>query len=421
MWKNGGHIVKKINLPKLKFNYKNLIKPLSVILGGFAAGIIGTLLILHMAGISLTNISGSSSKTSTSNVTYTNSNSTTTAIKKVQSAVVSVINYQTNTSSSGDIYSQRFGNSSSGSSSDLSIYSEGSGVIYKKDSNSAYVVTNNHVIDGAKQIEIMLSDGTKTVGELVGADTYSDIAVVKISSDKVSTVAEFANSDKLTVGETAIAIGSPLGIDYANSATQGILSSLSRTVTMTNDSGETISTNAIQTDAAINPGNSGGALINIEGQVIGINSSKISTTSGNSTSGESVEGMGFAIPSNDVVKIINQLEKNGKVVRPALGISMTNLNELSTSLISQLNIPSSVTNGVVVASVQSGMPADGQLEKYDVITGIDSKDVTSTADLQSVLYGHSVGDSIKVTFYRGTEKKTVTITLTKTTQDLSAK
>lgn len=159
----------------------------------------------------------------------------------------------------------------------------------------------------------MLADGTKVVGELVGADTYSDIAVVKISSDNVSTVAEFADSDKLTVGETAIAIGSPLGTEYANSVTQGIVSSLSRTVTMTNDDGKTISTNAIQTDAAINPGNSGGALINIEGQVIGINSSKISSTS---SSGEFVEGMGFAIPSNDVVSIINQLEENGQVIRP---------------------------------------------------------------------------------------------------------
>jgi serine protease Do len=265
----------------------------------------------------------------------------------------------------------------------------------------------------------MLSDGTKVVGELVGTDTYSDIAVVKIASDKVTTVAEFADSDKVTVGETAIAIGSPLGTDYANSVTQGIVSSLSRTVTMTNDDGDTISTNAIQTDAAINPGNSGGALINIEGQVIGINSSKISSTS-DSGSGNSVEGMGFAIPANDVVKIINQLETNGKVIRPALGITMANLSDLSTTTISRLNIPTSVTSGIVVASVQSGMPAEGTLKKYDVITAIDDKDVSSTTDLQSVLYGHSTGDSIKVTFYRGTDKKTETIKLTKTTQDLSS-
>lgn len=413
--------MKKITFQKV--NYKKILKPLSVILVGFIGGVAGTLLILNMAGISINNVSDSSTKTTTSKVSYSNTNDTTKAVEKVREAVVSVINYQSN-SSSNDLYMQMFGgnldnNTNNGSDSDLSIASEGSGVIYKKDGNSAYVVTNNHVVDGASQIEIMLSDGTKVVGELVGTDTYSDIAVVKIASDKVTTVAEFANSDKITVGETAIAIGSPLGTDYANSVTQGIVSSLSRTVTMTNDDGETISTNAIQTDAAINPGNSGGALINIEGQVIGINSSKISSTS-DSGSGNSVEGMGFAIPANDVVKIINQLEANGKVIRPALGITMANLSDLSTTTISRLNIPTSVTSGIVVASVQSGMPAEGVLKKYDVITAIDDKDVSSITDLQSVLYGHSTGDSIKVTFYRGTDKKTETIKLTKTTQDLSS-
>lgn len=413
--------MKKIKFQKV--NYKKILKPLSVILVGFIGGVAGTLLILNMAGISINNVSSSSTKTTTSKVSYSNTNDTTKAVEKVREAVVSVINYQSN-SSSNDLYRQMFGgnldnNTNNGSDSDLSIASEGSGVIYKKDGNSAYVVTNNHVVDGASQIEIMLSDGTKVVGELVGTDTYSDIAVVKIASDKVTTVAEFADSDKVTVGETAIAIGSPLGTDYANSVTQGIVSSLSRTVTMTNDDGDTISTNAIQTDAAINPGNSGGALINIEGQVIGINSSKISSTS-DSGSGNSVEGMGFAIPANDVVKIINQLEANGKVIRPALGITMANLSDLSTTTISRLNIPTSVTSGIVVASVQSGMPAEGTLKKYDVITAIDDKDVSSITDLQSVLYGHSTGDSIKVTFYRGTDKKTETIKLTKTTQDLSS-
>lgn len=397
---------------------KNWLKPVAAVIILFLAGLIGALVALNLTNKSQTTISSSSNVT-TSSVSYKNSTSTTEAVKKVQEAVVSVINYQSQSSSLENNFStQMFGDQSDSSSSDeLSVYSEGSGVIYKIDGDSAYLVTNTHVIEGAKQIEIMLSDGTKVVGELVGEDTYSDIAVVKISSKNISTVAEFADSDKLTVGETAIAIGSPLGTEYANSVTQGIVSSLSRTVTLTNSNGETISTNAIQTDAAINPGNSGGALINVEGQVIGINSSKISSTS--SQSGESVEGMGFAIPANDVVKIINQLEQNGEVVRPALGIRMAALSELSTNAISQLNIPSSITNGVVVAKVIDSMPAQGKLEKYDVITEIDGKEVTSSSDLQSILYGHSVNDSIKVTFYRGTEKKTTTIELTKTTKDLS--
>lgn len=401
-----------------KINLSYWGKLVLLIIAGFAGGALATV-IINQANPSTTN-----QAVTTSKVSYKNKTNTTEAVKTVQNAVVSVINYQESSSNLSDFYSQMFGgnNSQSQSSDDeLSVNSEGSGVIYKKDGKYAYLVTNNHVISGAKRIEIQLADGTKVVGELVGADTYSDLAVVKISSDKVTSVAEFADSSKLSVGETAIAIGSPLGTEYANSVTEGIVSSLSRTVTMTNDSGETISTNAIQTDAAINPGNSGGPLINIEGQIIGINSSKISSTStsaSGTSSGDSVEGMGFAIPSDDVVKIINQLEKNGQVERPALGISMANLSELSTNAISQLNIPTSVTSGIVVASTYSNMPAEGKLKKYDVITEIDGKEVSSTSDLQSILYGHSVGDSIKVTFYRGTDKKTVTIELTKTTQDL---
>ncbi|MDY4760767.1 trypsin-like peptidase domain-containing protein [Streptococcus thoraltensis] len=390
---------------------------MTTIIVALISGLLGAFMLLYFSGNLTTSWNGSQQKTKTSNVVYNNTTDTTKAAKKVQDAVVSVINYQKNSNSSlNDLYSQVFGgDEKKNSTDDLSVYSEGSGVIYKKQGGSAYVVTNNHVIDGAENIEIMLSDGTKVVGELVGSDTYSDLAVVKISDKKVSTVAEFANSDKLNVGEIAIAMGSPLGTEYANTVTQGIVSSLSRTVTLKNDEGETISTNAIQTDAAINPGNSGGALINIEGQVIGINSSKISSTS---KAGESVEGMGFAIPSNDVLKIINQLEKNGQVTRPALGISMANLSDLSTSAISELKIPESVTGGIVVASVQDNMPASGKLQRYDVITKIDDKEVTSTSDLQSILYGHEIGDTIKVTYYRGKDKQTTTIKLSKSTKYL---
>lgn len=403
----------------LKKNGK--IKLLPTILVGFLAGLVGAYLMLNLSGRSNLSLNDTGQTTTTSKVVYNNTTDTTKAAKTVQDAVVSVINYQKSSNSSlNDFYRQMFGgqNDSNANNNDMNVYSEGSGVIYKKSGGSAYVVTNNHVIDGAESIEIMLSDGTKVVGDLVGADTYSDLAVVKIAADKVSTVAEFADSDKLNVGEIAIAMGSPLGTEYANSVTQGIVSSLSRTVTLKNDNGETISTNAIQTDAAINPGNSGGALINIKGQVIGINSSKISSTS---NAGEAVEGMGFAIPSNDVIKIINQLEKNGQVTRPALGITMADLTELSTSVIAELKIPESVTGGIVVASVQEDMPASNKLKQYDVITKIDDKDITSSSDLQSILYGHEIGDTIKVTYYRGKDKQTTDIKLTKSTQDLDSR
>lgn len=397
----------------MKKIHSSILKLFLILTAGFAGGFVATFLVLQTGLFNSKAATTNSSTTSVSKVAYKNSNDTTTAVATVQDAVVSVINYQ---SAQKNSFQNVFGNSST---NELAVASEGSGVIYKKDDKYAYIVTNNHVIEGAEQIEILLADGTKVVGELVGSDTYSDLAVVKISSENVKTVAQFADSDTLTVGETAIAIGSPLGAEYANSVTEGIVSSLSRTVTTQNDQGEVISTNAIQTDAAINPGNSGGALINIQGQVIGINSSKISSTSTSMTNTSSVEGMGFAIPSNDVVKIIKQLEENGKVNRPALGIRMANLSELSTNFIFQLKLPDEVTAGIVVAYVQDNMPASGKLEKYDVITEIDGEEVTSSSDLQSILYGHNIGDSIKVSFYRDGKKQTVPIKLDKTTQELT--
>ena len=359
----------------------------------------------------LTQKSGVSNSNNNSTITqtaYKNENSTTQAVNKVKDAVVSVITYSANRQNSV------FGNDDTDTDSQQ-ISSEGSGVIYKKNDKEAYIVTNNHVINGASKVDIRLSDGTKVPGEIVGADTFSDIAVVKISSEKVTTVAEFGDSSKLTVGETAIAIGSPLGSEYANTVTQGIVSSLNRNVSLKSEDGQAISTKAIQTDTAINPGNSGGPLINIQGQVIGITSSKIATNGGTS-----VEGLGFAIPANDAINIIEQLEKNGKVTRPALGIQMVNLSNINTSDIRRLNIPSSVTSGVVVRSVQSNMPANGHLEKYDVITKVDDKEIASSTDLQSALYNHSIGDTIKITYYRNGKEETTSIKLDKSSGDLES-
>lgn len=392
---------------------KKLLKFVILFVVGFLGGIGG----YYFASSTLTqgnSTSNQANTTSVSDVQYSNDTSTTQAVEKVQDAVVSVINYQTQSSNS---LSSIFGNIES--SDELAVAGEGSGVIYKKDGDTAYIVTNNHVISGAEKIDILLASGEKLSGELVGADTYSDIAVIKIAADKVTTIAEFANSDTIKVGETAIAIGSPLGSVYANTVTQGIISSLSRTVTSQTEDGQTISTNAIQTDTAINPGNSGGPLINIQGQVIGINSSKI-TSSSISSSGVAVEGMGFAIPSNDAVQIINQLETNGKVTRPALGVQMVNLTDLSTSQLEKAGLANTdLTSGVLIVSTQSGLPADGKFEPYDVIIEIDGETIENKSDLQSELYKHQIGDTITVTYYRNNKKMTVDIKLTHSTDDLS--
>ena len=347
------------------------------------------------------------------NTAYKVSSDTTKAISKVSDAVVSVINYQKPAASNSldDLFGSDGQADKKNNSTKEQEASEGSGVIYKKDGDTAYVVTNNHVVDGASSLEILLSDGSKVKGTLVGKDAYSDLAVIKIASQKVTKVAQFGDSAKLTVGEPAIAIGSPLGSKYANSATEGIISSLSRQVIMKNESNQTVNINALQTDAAINPGNSGGALINVEGQVIGINSSKISAT-GASSSDVSVEGMGFAIPSNDVVNIINKLEKDGEIKRPALGVQMVDLASISSQYQDQLKLPSSVTTGIVIAKVQDGFPAaTAGLKKYDVITALGDTKVTSSTELQTVLYKYNIGDSIKVTYYRDGKEKTTTIKL----------
>ncbi|MCA5012069.1 MULTISPECIES: S1C family serine protease [unclassified Enterococcus] len=361
-----------------------------------------------------TTVKDTKGDTKVTNVSLDVNSDVTKAVEKVQNSVVSVINLQSTSQNSdfGSLFGGQNGNEANGdesNGSDLEAASEGSGVIYKKDGKTAYVVTNNHVVDQAKGLEVVMHDGTKVQGELVGTDSYTDLAVIKISSDKVDSIAEFGNSDKLKIGEPALAIGSPLGSAYANSVTQGIISSVNRNIQNENN-GQAININAIQTDAAINPGNSGGPLVNIEGQVIGINSVKIVQ----SESQVSVEGMGFAIPSNDVVNIINQLEKDGKVTRPALGISMEELTNVSTQQRKEiLNLPEDVQTGVLVRTVQTATPADkAGLERYDVITKIDDEDISSVTELQSALYKKKVGDKMKVTFYRDGKEQSVDVELT---------
>ena len=393
------------SMKKIQNISKKIGQLLLIILISFFSGVLGSLTILQLNQKQETNTQNSTTITQTS---IKNENSTTKAVDKVKDAVVSIITYSANSQNS------LFGYGESDTDTNTEqVSSQGSGVIYKKDGEYAYIVTNTHVINGAKKVDIRLADGTKVPGEIVGTDTYSDIAVVKISSEKVSAVAEFGDSSQLTVGETAIAIGSPLGSEYANTVTQGIVSSLNRTVSLRSEDGQAISTKAIQTDTAINPGNSGGPLINIQGQVIGITSSKIATNGGTS-----VEGLGFAIPSNDAIKIIEQLENNGKVTRPALGIQMVNLSNLSTTDLQKLKLPDGITSGVAVRSVQSNMPANGHLEKYDVITKVDGNPITSATELQNALYSHSVGDEMTITYYRNGKEETTTIKLDKSTNDL---
>lgn len=395
---------------------------LTGLLGGAVGGllIVGGFYLANGSTLAPSSSSNNSSSTSepakVSNVKVDVDSDITSAVEKVQGAVVSVINLQAQQQSSnnpwGDMFGQQQEDSSAENTDDSNLVeaSEGSGVIYNKDGDSAYVVTNNHVVEGSDGLEVVMSDGTKVKGELMGTDAVTDLAVIKISSENVEEVATFGDSSALKVGEPAIAIGSPLGSQYANSVTSGIISSVNRPIS---DSTSGVNISAIQTDAAINPGNSGGPLVNIAGQVIGINSSKIASTSTES-SDISVEGMGFAIPSNDVVKIIDQLQKDGKVTRPALGINMVDLSSVTSQQQEQiLGVPSSVKSGVVITNVMNATPAEkAGLKQYDVITKVDGEEVTSATDLQSILYGKNVGDTITIAYYRGDKESTAKVDLT---------
>ena len=350
-------------------------------------------------------------KTVTSNIKVTETNQATKAFNKVKNAVVSVEAY----SSSDNSLDSLFGNFGGGKSAKETSESEGSGVIYKKTGNTAFIVTNNHVIAGSNKVEVLMSNGKKLPATVVGHDAISDLAVLKINAQDVTEVASFGNSDDIQVGQTALAIGSPLGSEYATSLTEGIISAKKRTIDVTNSQGVTTGQETvIQTDAAINPGNSGGPLINLAGQVIGINSMKLSSTGTGSGSSTSVEGMGFAIPSNEVVSIINQLVANGKVIRPALGISLIDLaNVPEEQQQSVLKLPSSVTGGIVVAKINDNSPLKGSgIQKGDVIVSLGGKKVTGLASLREALYAHKLGSTVEIGYYHDGQEKTTKIQLT---------
>jgi serine protease Do len=283
----------------------------------------------------------------------------------------------------------------------------GSGVIYKINDQYAYIVTNHHVVEGAAQLEVSLSNGTQLEADLLGSDPLMDLAVLRVRSDKVKVSGEFGNSDILKPGEPVIAIGNPLG-NFPGTVTQGIVSAANRTipVDIDEDGAPDWHAEVIQTDAAINPGNSGGALINIEGQIIGINSMKIAQAA--------VEGIGFAIPINVAEPIIHDLEEYGEVKRPFMGVEMVDLTQINGYHREQtLHLPEDVESGLVVMKVVPLSPANtAGLQEFDVIVELDGEPINTAAQLRKVLYTQKeIGDNLKVTYYRDGEKKTTTLKL----------
>lgn len=262
----------------------------------------------------------------------------------------------------------------------------GSGVIFDK---SGYIATNYHVVQGAQEIVVALNDGRTIKGKVVGVDPVTDLAVVKIEASDLPT-AQFGDSDGVMTGEPAIAIGNPLGLEFRGSVTVGVISALNRTIEVGDRRFK-----LIQTDAAINPGNSGGALVNADGQVIGINSAKISA--------EGVEGMGFAIPINAARPILDALVKDGKVVRAYLGIGI--LDRASAQRYGYLW---QITEGVYVTRVEKDGPADqAGMVQGDIIVKINDTEVNSVADLRSILDNVPVGSKVRIVIMRDGHKRTV--------------
>ena len=272
----------------------------------------------------------------------------------------------------------------------------GSGVIFRKD---GYIVTNNHVISGAKEIIVSLSDGRSLKGKLIGTDEFTDLAVVKVDADDLPT-AVFGNSDNIVVGEPAIAIGNPMGLEFQGSVTVGVISALNRTLDISDKR-----VKLLQTDAAISPGNSGGALVNADGEVIGINSAKVAANG--------VEGMGFSIPINTVQIIINELIEKGYVARPYLGVSVFD-PQTAARYGYQLNLDKGV---YIFQLVLNGPCGKAGFQRGDIILEINGEEVNSVAELRNKIASYHVGDTVTITYDRNDKKHKTDVVLEEMPQD----
>lgn len=282
----------------------------------------------------------------------------------------------------------------------------GTGFIYKKDNKYGYVMTNSHVIGNGNQVKILLSDGKEINAKILGKDALSDIAVLSISSNSVKKVAEIGNSENTKLGNTVITVGAPMGSEYSGTVTKGILSGKDRmlTVSLSSYSSNDLMIRVLQTDAAINPGNSGGPLVNIAGQVIGITSLKLVQSE--------VEGMGFAIPIEDAMRYVEDLESGKEISRPFIGIEMLDVNEVYSLFIEGIIIDEEIEKGVVIINVTENSPAEKiGLKRGDIILKMGDKEIDNKAQLRYELYKYKVGDKLKIFVYRDEKISEYTLTL----------
>lgn len=294
---------------------------------------------------------------------------------------------------------------------DGQLYATGTGFVYKEDGDTAYILTNNHVIEGGDEIYVEFTDGSNVITTVEGSDSYSDIAVLSVDSSYVTTVAQIGSSEEARVGDTVFTVGAPIDSStYSGTVTRGIVSGKNRLVSVSSSNSGTsdMMMSVLQTDAAINSGNSGGPLANANGEVIGITSLKLSS---GSTTSASIEGMGFAIPIETALDYAEKLERGETIERPQLGISMRNLSDAMYYHYQELrNID--IDAGVYVEEVTSGSPAaDAGICVGDIIISADGEDVDNLAYLRYLLYTHDVGDTMELTIYRNGDEVNLTVTL----------
>lgn len=288
-------------------------------------------------------------------------------------------------------------------------YSSGTGFVYKTEDKTAYLLTNNHVIENADDVYVTFTDGTIVEAKVVGSDVYSDVAVLSVDKDYIISVAEIGSSEDARLGDTVFAIGAPLDSAYSWSVTRGIVSGKDRLVQVELTSGNTktpMIVNTIQTDAAINNGNSGGPLANSNGEVIGITSIKLASST--------IEGMGFAIPIETAIDYAEQLISGNEVERPYLGVYMLDVTSAYYyreyyDIIREAN----VTSGVIVTDFEDNSPAaEAGLEVGDIITKVDGHDISSSAYLRYYLYKHKVGEEMNLTIIRNGREIDISVMLT---------
>lgn len=282
----------------------------------------------------------------------------------------------------------------------------GSGVVYKNEEGVIKIVTNHHVIEGGTNYIIRFADGQEIEADLLGSDVYTDLALLQVKADLEIEPFIIGDSGLSKVGEFVIAIGSPLGVEFENSVTFGIISGKNRIVPvdLNNDGVTDWDMQVLQTDAAINPGNSGGALVNMAGELIGINSLKFSSNQ--------VEGMGFSIPVNEMVPIIKQIEEKGKVDYPIIGISAISISDLNSFQKNRYNIDENLDKGVLIMEATSGGPAEkANLKGGDIITKFNNEEITSFKDFRRLLYTQRIGETVRLEILRDGASLDVDVTL----------